>query len=84
MENKIYYAIELQSDTTGAGIINTCTTVEDAQEKYFEILKYAVKSTVRKHGAFVIDENGFVIEKPRVFDHTPEPEPVQEEEQAEE
>ena len=65
----IYYTIELQSGASGAGIVNAYTNVEDAREKYFEILKYAVKSQVRKHGAVVIDENGFIVEQPRVFEN---------------
>lgn len=65
----IYYTIELQSGDAGAGIIYAYTNVEDAREKYFDILKYAVKSPVRKHGAVVIDENGFTVEPARVFEH---------------
>jgi len=80
METMIYYAIELQSGDVGAGIVNAYTNINDAREKYFEILKAAVKSTVRKHGAVVIDENGFIAEPARIFDHTPEPTPELEEE----
>ena len=65
----IYYTIELQSGASGAGIIHAYTNVDDAREKYYDILKYAVKSQVRKHGAVVIDENGFIVEQPRVFEH---------------
>lgn len=65
----IYYTIELQSGAAGAGIVNAYTNVDDAREKYFEILKYAVKSQVRKHGAILIDENGFIVEPARVFEH---------------
>jgi len=65
----IYYTIELQSGATGAGLIEAFTSKADASEKYHQILQAAVKSSVPKHGAFVMDENGFVVEPVKIYEH---------------
>lgn len=65
----IYYAIELQSGATGAGLVQAYTNKADASEKYHQILQAAVKSNVPKHGAFVIDENGFIVEPVKIYEH---------------
>ena len=44
------------------------STIEDAQEKYYDILKYAVKSDTEKHGAIIYDEHLNEIAK-EVFVH---------------
>ena len=65
----IYYAIELQSGAAGAGLITAYTNKADASEKYHQILQAAVKSSVPKHGAFVMDENGFIVEPVKIYEH---------------
>ena len=66
-----YYVVEIQSNDTGAGIITAYSDLEEARAKYFDVLKYACKKgTIRKHGAILIDENGFPVEPSKVFDHS--------------
>ena len=65
----IYYTIELQSGETGAGLITAFTSPADASEKYHQILQAAVKSSIPKHGAFVMDENGFFVEPVKIYEH---------------
>lgn len=68
----ITYVIELQSgDVSGSAIPMAYADLPDAEEKYHQILQYAAKSEVRKHGAVMVDENGFVL-KQEVYHH-PEP-----------
>ncbi len=69
----IFYTIELQSSNTGAAIVNAYTSQADAEEKYYEILKFAVKSNVRCHGAMVLDETGFQVKPPITYTHALEP-----------
>ena len=57
----IYYVIEFQSGATGAAIVNTYTNRDDAEEKYHEIMKYASKSGIPKHGAMIITEDLFAL-----------------------
>lgn len=65
----IIYVMELQSgETSGAAIPMAYTDQPDAEEKYHQILQFAAKSSVLKHGAVMMDENGFVLEK-KVYSH---------------
>ena len=66
----MYYVIELQTNDEAAAIVTTFGDIKEARSKYFNILEYACKSNVKKHGAVLLDENGFSIEPARVFDHT--------------
>ena len=68
----IYYAVELQSGATGAGLVNAYTDGADAIEKYHQILQAAVKSSIPKHGAFVMDENGFLLKPVEIYTHEQE------------
>ena len=58
----VYYVFELQTNNnTGSALVNTYTNRADAEEKYHEILKYASKSQVQKHGAMIVTEDLFAI-----------------------
>lgn len=64
----IYYVIELQTGDQGACIPMAYDNKPDAEEKYHDILKVAAKSQVRKHGAVLMNEDGFVI-KSEMYEH---------------
>lgn len=65
----IYYVLELQTGTTSGVVIPMAYADQpDAEEKFHQILQYAVKSDVRKHGAVLMDENGFIL-KSEVYSH---------------
>lgn len=66
----VFYVFEIQSNTTGAVNVFPYTDRADAESKYHEILMYAAKSDVRKHGAILLTEDMFVI-KSEIYDHTP-------------
>ena len=59
----IYYVIELQTGETGACIPFAYADRADAEEKYHQVLQYAAKSDIRKHGAMIVTEDGFVVKK---------------------
>lgn len=60
-----YFVCEIQDKTMTPYAYDE---LADAQEKFFNILQYAVKSTVAHHGAIIIDNNGTVIDS-RFFNH---------------
>lgn len=62
------YVIELQTNETGAVNVFTFDNRADAEAKYHEILMYAAKSTVKKHGAIIITEDMFIV-KTEVYNH---------------
>ena len=66
-----YYVIELQTGAEGAALPNAYTNRPDAEEKYHQILQYAAKSTVPKHGAVLMNEDGFII-KSEMYTHETE------------
>lgn len=59
----IYYVIELQTGDTGACLPVAYQDRADAEEKYHQVLQFAAKSDVRKHGAMIVTEDGFVVKK---------------------
>ena len=65
----IYYVIELQTSDQGACIPMAYDNRPDAEEKYHQILTAACKSAVPKHGAVLMNEDGFVI-KTEMYEHT--------------
>ena len=68
MEEKIYYVLELQTDVTGACIPWSFGSLREAESKFYAILSAAALSTVRRHGAVLLTEEGFVL-KQEVFTH---------------
>lgn len=65
----MFYVFELQTTDTGAVNVFTFTTRADAESKYHEILMYASKSNVNKHGAMIVTEDMFIV-KSEVYNHT--------------
>ena len=63
------YVIELQTNDTGAVNVFTFDNRPDAEAKYHEILMYASKSSVKKHGAVIITEDLFIV-KSEVYNHS--------------
>lgn len=66
----IFYVIEFQTADTGNVNVWPYTDRSEAEAKYHQVLMYASKSEVRKHGAMIITEDMFVI-KSEVYDHDP-------------
>lgn len=64
----LYFVIETQATDTIAVNVFTYTDRNDAESKYHEILMYASKSQVRKHGAMLMTEDLFVI-KSEMYNH---------------
>ena len=72
----LFYVIEIQSNESGACIPVVFTERDQAESKYHDVLKYAAVSSVRKHGAILCNEDGFII-KSEVYNHeVPAPEDV--------
>lgn len=64
----MFFVIETQVNETGAVNVFTFTDRDNAESKYHEILMYAAKSQVRKHGAMLMTEDLFVI-KSEMYNH---------------
>ena len=72
----IFYVLELQTGDTAACLPIAYDNRPDAEAKYHEILQYAAKSTIKKHGAMIVNEDGFVCKHEMYVKGTePEPEP---------
>ena len=71
----MFYVIEMQTnaDETGAGILTTHKTKNEALSKYHKILQFAAVSEVPIHAAACLDEEGALIKR-ESFDHRDEPE----------
>lgn len=57
----MYYVIEFQTGDNGAALVTTYARREDAEQKFFQIMQYAAKSQVPKHGAMIITGDLFVL-----------------------
>ena len=65
----LFFVIETQvNDKTGNVNVFTFTDRDDAESKYHEVLMYASKSQVRKHGAMLLTEDLFLM-KSEVYNH---------------
>lgn len=64
----IFYVIEFQTSETGNVNVWPYTDRSEAEAKYHQVLMYASKSQVRKHGAMILTEDLFVV-KAEVYDH---------------
>ncbi len=69
-DNKVYYVFELQTygDGTGTAIPMSYPTLREAESKFYLILSAAALSTVYRHGAVLMTEEGIVM-KQEVFTH---------------
>ena len=73
----MYIALEIQEEQDGTTRVLEPAYFEkkeDALQKYYIVLSYAVKSELAKHTAMVITPDGQVY-KCECYMHTPEPEP---------
>ena len=69
----MFYVFEIQTTSTGAVNTFVFDNRADAEAKYHEILMYASKSTVKKHGAMILTEDLFII-KQEIYCHDVESE----------
>ena len=69
-ETKVYYVMELQTygDGTGSAIPQAYDNLPAAESKYYLILSAAAISSVYRHGAVLMTEEGFTM-KQEVFTH---------------
>ena len=65
----MFYVLELQTDQTGAVLVFTYDNLTQAESKFYAILSAAAVSSVRKHGAIILNEDGIML-KHEVFNHT--------------
>lgn len=72
-ETKVFYVLELQTygDGTGSAIPMSYDNLPTAESKYYLILSAAAVSTVYRHGAVLMTEEGFTM-KQEVFTHAVE------------
>lgn len=64
----IYYVVETQTGDTGSAIVTVFDNLADAEVKYHDVLRYAVKSNLRKHGCMIVNEDMFIV-KSEVYNH---------------
>lgn len=64
----MYIVIEVQKNNSVSTIINTYETLNEAENKYHTILAYAAISSVPKHSAVMLTEEGDYI-KHECFEH---------------
>lgn len=58
----MYIVIELQKQNGQvSNIVTSFATLEQAESKYHEILKYAAVTTLEKHAAAILNEDGYSI-----------------------
>lgn len=72
----MFYVIEIQTtDASGAVLPFSFTDRGQAEAKYHSLLAVCATSTVKKHGAMLFNEDGFIL-KSEVYNHEePKPEP---------
>ena len=57
-----YVVTELQTNNgTTATLTNVFDSFPLAEQKFYQILSFAVVSEVEIHAAFIVDENGFML-----------------------
>lgn len=81
-ETKVWYVFELQTygDGTGSAIPTSYPDLHQAESKYYLILSAAAISSVYRHGAVLMTEEGFTL-KQEVFTHPVVNEPAEETEE---
>ncbi|MBO7731048.1 MAG: hypothetical protein J6S67_00795 [Methanobrevibacter sp.] len=67
-----FYVIETQTGESGSTNTFVYKDRADAEAKYHEVLMYASKSTVRRHGCMIMTEDLFIL-KSEVYNHDPAP-----------
>ena len=69
----MYFVLEIQIGSTGSILPFAFDNLADAEAKYHSILAVAAKSSVPKHSAVLMAENGTTIKRESYF-HLPDPE----------
>ena len=64
----MFIVVEIQKNDTVATLASTHETRNEAENKYHTVLAYAAVSTLPKHGAVMLDEDGIYI-KSECFEH---------------
>ena len=59
----MFYVIEFQTGSTGAAIVATKTTQEEALQAFHTIMAAASVSSVPQHGAMIVTGDMFVLKK---------------------
>lgn len=59
----MFIVIELQITEQVAALVNSYEDRNEAENKYHEILMYAAKSSMKKHGAVMMKEEGVLIKR---------------------
>lgn len=67
----MYIVIEIQTTENVTTIVTTFSSLNEAYSKYYDILKYASISEIKKHGAVILDDAGKMIDC-KCFDKTEE------------
>lgn len=68
----MFIVIEIQKDVTAATLVSTHDTRNEAENKYHTVLAYAAVSSLPKHSAVLMDENGITLKHESYF-HEEEP-----------
>lgn len=72
----MYFVLEIQiNGDTGSILPFSYDNQADAEAKYHEILSVAAKSSVKKHSAVLMAENGITIKHESYFHIEEEPQP---------
>lgn len=67
--NELYLVIEIQKvNEQISNIVTSHNTLQDAEHKFYTIVAAAAISTIEKHGAVLLNEDGFPLER-MVFEH---------------
>ena len=65
----MYIVMEIQKGNTVSTIVDSYETLNEAENKYHTILAYAAISSVPKHSAVLLTEEGDYV-KHECFEHT--------------
>ena len=65
----MYIVMEIQKGNTASTIVDTYETLNEAENKYHTILAYAAISSIPKHSAVLLTEEGDYV-KHECFEHT--------------
>lgn len=68
----MYFVLEIQVGETSAILPFAYDNQADAEAKYHSILSVAAKSSVQKHSAVLMAENGVTIKQESYFHSQPE------------
>lgn len=64
----MFIVMEIQKDVTAATLVSTYDTRNEAENKYHTVLAYAAVSSLPKHSAVMLTEEGEYI-KSECFEH---------------